>query len=1043
MDPLFQTQALGGTLQHTAESFGFDFDASQTDYGETQPHFNQGNGHKGAIWDDGSFMARNAGGEPASLSTPFGKLNFEEGAGAGSSVPQPVGAPSCAEKCAYCGIQDPQSLVKSVKADKWFCNGRAVGTASCIITHLIKSKNRDCKLHPKSLLQEMNLECYACSNRNIFSLGFVPVKDKSAVVLLCREPHVGNSEKAALRHLDIDFTKWQAVVEERALCNWLAREPSPEELAAAKRLKKEDIDALEDAWKSNPSVKLEEIEKQGVEEALPPVQLQYADGYAYQNVMGRLVKEEADTDCKAKEAQARYDVPVEWDRFLNNRPQAKLNFPRDGYDLRLMPGDELRLKHRCAGPDLRPWEATGTVVRLEETTEKVVLEMRGKEPPWTTTVGYTVEFVWRSTSFDRQQEALRQLAAEPTSVSNHLYEIFMGHHPEPKEMGAKLPTTLSAPGLPDLNHSQASAVRSALQSPLSLIQGPPGTGKTVTAATVVYHLAQQEVQVAAKRRKGQILVAAPSNVAVDQLAEKIEATGLRVVRVSARAREAIASPVQHLTLHYQVANANVAEWKELRGLLKLREEVGELSAADERKLAQVRSEAERSVLAAADVICCTCVAAGDRRLYGMRFHRVLLDESTQATEAESLIPITKGAKQVVLIGDHCQLGPVIMSPRASKAGLGTSLFERLVALGHKPSRLAVQYRMHPALSRFPSDIFYEGALQNGVTAAQRSFPSLGFPWPSADRPMMFYSQSGQEEISPSGTSYLNRTESTAVEKLVTYLLGKGVTPDQIGVITPYEGQRVHIMSTMLVSGVRQKDLYSAVEVSSVDAFQGREKDFIIVSCVRASEKQGIGFLGDPRRLNVALTRAKYGLILVGNPKVLSQHDLWKKLLVHYKEHAALVEGPLNNLRGTYIQLAKPNKLFDSQTFAIGGAASSRFAPSSKDKAKSTANGRSSKPASGDTKLADTPQTTGYTLPPSQPLFAITQEELYATQQYGLTQGMSALGMGTQRARPGTMLPSLFADGGFSQGTYHGAHDLMTQGDCFRDGGTQGVSILDH
>lgn len=166
-----------------------------------------------------------------------------------------------------------------------------------------------------------------------------------------------------------------------------------------------------------------------------------------------------------------------------------------------------------------------------------------------------------------------------------------------------------------------------------------------------------------------------------------------------------------------------------------------------------------------------------------------------------------------------------------------------------------------------------------------------------------------------------------MEKIVTKFFKSGVVPGQIGVVTPYEGQRSYIVNYMQFNGTLKKDLYKEIEVASVDAFQGREKDYIILSCVRSNEHQGIGFLNDPRRLNVALTRAKYGVVILGNPKVLSkvsnykislasvcslyhgdvQHPLWHYLLTHYKEKSCLVEGPLNNLQPSMIQFSKPRR----------------------------------------------------------------------------------------------------------------------------------------
>ena len=410
---------------------------------------------------------------------------------------------------------------------------------------------------------------------------------------------------------------------------------------------------------------------------------------------------------------------------------------------------------------------------------------------------------------------------------------------------------------------------------------------------------------------GQVLVTAPSNVAVDHLTEKIAATGLRVVRLASKTREATSSSVDHLCLHVMVPQAAGDEFSKLQ---RLKDEIGELSERDQKKYRSLRNRTERQILQAADVICCTCVGAGDPRLKNFRFRQVLIDEATQAIEAESLIPIAMGAKQVVFVGDHCQLGPVVMCKAAAKAGLTQSLFERLVLIGNRPIRLQIQYRMHPALSEFPSNMFYEGSLQNGVTEADRQLLNMpgftgkeDFPWPVPSKPMFFYSITGMEEISASGTSYLNRTEASYVEKVVTHLLRLGVTPGQIGVITPYDGQRKYVSEYMRRAGALAHTLYEGIEVASVDAFQGREKDFILVSCVRSSETQGIGFLSDPRRLNVALTRARLGIILLGNPRVLSKNALWAALLVHFKEYDCLVEGPLNNLQPSYMTFARPKR----------------------------------------------------------------------------------------------------------------------------------------
>jgi regulator of nonsense transcripts 1 len=628
-------------------------------------------------------------------------------------------------------------------------------------------------------------------------------------------------------------------------------------------------------------------------------------------VMGPLVKMEADFDRRMKEAQTKEGITVRWETSpYTNHPVAFFLYPKEDNELRLVPGDELKLRHLGdASHDL--WESVGHIVKLTA-NEEVALEIRSTHAvPTDLTRNFTVDFVWKSTSFDRMVSAMKLLASkQKKACADAIYHRLMGHaETDGAIVKTVLPKKYSAPGLPELNHSQVAAIRAVLQKPLSLIQGPPGTGKTVTTASLVYHLAKTTGH-------GQVLVTAPSNIAVDQLAERIHLTGLKVVRVCAKSRESISSSVDFLTLHHQVGTviASLAQESELRRLYET--ERDELSVADEKKLRVMLRKIERETLRVADVICTTCVGAGDPRLAGMLFKTVLVDEATQATEPECLIPIVKGAQQVVLVGDHCQLGPVIMCKPAANAGLSRSLFERLVILGHRPIRLQVQYRMHPCLSEFPSNYFYEGTLQNGVTSSERTARSVAFPWPDTDQPMMAYNSVGHEELSASGTSYLNRMEASLVEKLVTKLLEAGVAPAHIGVVTPYEGQRAYIVALMQRQGPLRSQLYRDVEVASVDSFQGREKEYIILSCVRSNEKQGIGFLNDARRLNVALTRAKYGIVIVGNARVLSRQPIWNLLLLHYKEKKLLVEGSLNNLKESTVQLQKPRELRPQDRFFL-------------------------------------------------------------------------------------------------------------------------------
>jgi regulator of nonsense transcripts 1 len=810
--------------------------------------------------------------------------------------------------CRYCGIHDPACVARCVETKKWFCNAVVGSGGSHLVHHLVRSRSHQVQLHPESPLGDTVLECYNCASKNAFVLGFVPASSSSVVVLLCR---ICVETVPALKDMDWELAQWHPLIQDRKFLPWLIKVPSDKLLLRAREISQGQMTKLEELWKNEPEARFADLDRPDIleDEEMTPTLLQYEDGFHYQNVLAPLVKIEADYDRSIKESLTEESISVRWEKSLSGKNVASFTFHRMAVEQsRIMAGDELRLKLGEGASYLygKPWEGVGYVKGIVDGEVELELRSSGNVPD-SIHDDYVVEYIWKSTSYDRMQNALKTFAIDDTSVTGYIYHRLLGHPVEEQRIAtARIPANDSdygVPGLPPLNESQIEAVAAVLQRPMSLIQGPPGTGKTVTSATLVYHLTKQNM--------GQVLVTAPSNVAVDQLTEKIAATGLRVVRLASKTREASTSSVDHLCLHVMVPQAAGEEFNKLQ---RLKDEIGELSERDQKKYRSLRNRTEREILQAADVICCTCVGAGDPRLKNFRFRQVLIDEATQAIEAEALIPISMGAKQVIFVGDHCQLGPVVMCKAAAKAGLTQSLFERLVLIGTRPIRLQVQYRMHPALSEFPSNMFYEGSLQNGVTEADRQLLSMpgfagkeDFPWPVPSKPMFFYSITGMEEISASGTSYLNRTEASYVEKVVTHLLRMGVTPPQIGVITPYDGQKKYVSEYMRRSGALASALYEAIEVASVDAFQGREKDYILVSCVRSSETQGIGFLSDPRRLNVALTRARLGIILLGNPRVLSKNALWAALLLHFKEYDCLVEGPLNNLQPSYMTFAKPRR----------------------------------------------------------------------------------------------------------------------------------------
>lgn len=811
--------------------------------------------------------------------------------------------------CEYCSRHDPLCVARCLTCKRWFCNGGDRTAGSHIITHLAYAKHNSISLHPDGPLGDAPVECYVCGQKNVFSLGFVPSTQDNVVVVLCREPCLHST---TLGDMGWDASTWLPLIEERHLLHWLCAKPR----GAAPRGARSDVTnkvarELESGWASAANKVGGTNAVQGDAESaqpLEPIPLVFRDPEMYTELFNVLTRREMCTSQVLSESIVYDNLSVTFSTGLDKRQMATVEAPLEG---KLHVGGRVSFTNS----QLPEWTATGLIVRVGASSNlqdelhceihdgHAVVAALGALATSTSST-FTMRCAFNNTSFERMLKATSKLVRDEQSVSSYLFHAIMGHEgyalptakARPDEV--KLPASLNVPHIAPLNDSQDIAVRMSLKQSLTLIQGPPGTGKTTTSATIIYHFVNL--------LKSNVLVCSPSNIAVDQLAVRVEETGLRVVRLAARSREPIASEASHLMLHEQVRQYAAAEPKlsELRKLMELQNVTGDLSDRDRRRRKVLEEAVERSILEKADVVCTTCASSGDPRLKGLTFRHVLVDEATQATEPETLIPLVLGAKQVVLVGDHCQLGPVLMNKDAQAAGLGRSLFERLLQLGHVPHRLTVQYRMHPILSEFSSNNFYDGTLQNGVSAKHRDSSSK-FPWPNPDKPMIFYNSIAPEELSSTGTSYINRAEAALAEKFVSVLVQQGVEPRDIGIIVPYEGQRNFIIQYLSRQGSLATAQYRDMEIASVDAFQGREKEFIIFSFVRSNDQQGIGFLKDWRRLNVAITRARRGLFMIGNARVLSRDVLLHSLLAHLQKQQLIVEGPVRELAPTRIALQRP------------------------------------------------------------------------------------------------------------------------------------------
>lgn len=447
----------------------------------------------------------------------------------------------------------------------------------------------------------------------------------------------------------------------------------------------------------------------------------------------------------------------------------------------------------------------------------------------------------------------------------------------------KLP---SVEAIGSLNDSQRIAVEFALSSrDIAIIHGPPGTGKTTTLVELI----QQTVLAG-----GKVLVCAPSNAAVDHILEQLSRTTHSLVRLGHPAR--VASQLKRFTLDEQAATdpaRNVIRdmhreadecMRRANRFTRAKPLPGE-KAALRKDARQLRDDARRferqviqNIIDRADVVCAT--NSFNSELLGDRtFDLVVIDEACQCIEPSCWIPILH-ADRIVMAGDHCQLPPTVLSTQAIQEGLHVSMLERLVERFGKTvnRRLDIQYRMHQQIMKFASLEFYDDSLQADDSVASRTVDDL-LPEPApADLapyvrvPVEFIDTAGagwDEEPGEGGISYRNIQEAEYLSRRVRHLIDLGIKPKDIGLITPYSAQ---------VRLLQELSDIPTLEVDTVDGFQGREKEVILISCVRSNANGEIGFLSDTRRMNVALTRAKCKLLIVGDSSTISNHVFYGRLI---------------------------------------------------------------------------------------------------------------------------------------------------------------------
>lgn len=507
---------------------------------------------------------------------------------------------------------------------------------------------------------------------------------------------------------------------------------------------------------------------------------------------------------------------------------------------------------------------------------KMVVVLPGPQvlPELVVTGELGVQLYFDDTSYKTMFAALREVAEAKGNRTARLREVLLGKAPALRRETGPV-------RFPWLNASQEKAVNQVLcAKEVAVVHGPPGTGKTTTLVEAVYETLHRE---------NQVMVSAQSNTAVDWIAEKLVDRGIPVLRIGNPTRV----NDKMLAFTYERRFEAHSDYPELWQIRKtIREMTGRLrkSGREDRErlhnqLTKLRVRAtgleiriDTELFTEARVIACTLVGAASRVLERKRFSSLFIDEAAQAIEAACWIAISL-ADRVILAGDHCQLPPTIKCIEAARGGLGRTLLEKVVL--HKPetvSLLKIQYRMHEDIMRFPSRWFYHDELEAAPEVKYRGILDFDTPASWIDTSELDL----QEKAVAEGTGRLNTGEAELlVRELKNYMERIGIRRIleehiDFGVISPYRAQ-VHYLRHLLKKEPFFRPCRRLITVHTVDGFQGQERDVIMISLVRANEKGQIGFLRDLRRMNVAITRARMKLLILGEAVTLTRHPFYREL----------------------------------------------------------------------------------------------------------------------------------------------------------------------
>lgn len=727
--------------------------------------------------------------------------------------------------CAYCGEHDELNLAKCLQCSQWFCNSPLVKKGTHVGLHMLISNHSRISLHPRNPYSSDCLTCCVCGTEE----ALCTVENKAGNKLICR---------------GACFNPLRGLRKPREL------ELQLKEVSVEMGIRPEVLEVRRSAMYGETFEAGIEHEEYDMRTPLRVPHMPCPITYPieienYQNQLLKHIKTNTDlkTDIKGPEIR---NVKVVWTknplRGCMRIPKRVLSY----YSHQFRITSTLGWTSQC-----KFIEIDGSLLIFEVIQPHGFVDMEGL---------YTVEPIL-GINFKREDEAVRQL----NTLHPPILATILGGHPQDHQPVNDI--DMEVANFFTLDTPQIEALKSALSNPVTIVEGASGTGKTWLAAAIIESRLAQVPSTSFKK----VLACAPSNSAADALAQILDSRSISVVRVIPKSK---ACRVSNMTLESLIRKTCSDR---VTSLLDKLECDGELTDRESKELRYQVSRDELNIIMKADVICCTCISSYDSRLKNIVFDFVILDDATHIGEPASLCPLSFGVEHLVMLGDCRQTDSFPKLHRFGEIQFSTSLFERLISIAQPCITLKKQHRMNPEIFRTVSPFFYGEAITSGVEASERRDLVDEQLWPLPANPVIFCEHTN--------ISSKFNFENIAIGHFLKRFKSYGIPAEDIGVVTFTKGQAIE--ATRWVSRhceVEDDDeWYRHIDIDNGESFIGLEKRYTIVSTIPTNQSTDSKIMSDARRINVTISRAKNGLIIIGNIEYLVRSPEWKDLIETLKE----------------------------------------------------------------------------------------------------------------------------------------------------------------